>query len=492
MPAQVDKTYETKVIPLLSVFDSRYYDGVADSLALNFIPEVVKTVDGTDLHMIKRDGAPQVCASVGTDPARGLFYWADYDRYYVSVLKDIYIYDSNFSLLSHLVNVFTTTANKVGFTSFLYQDDSVKVVATDGTDIVTIDYLHTVSTSAGAQGAPTIIGTWIPTPLYIDGMILLAKASSGDCYSSDINDPLTWHSPNFITSEISPDRVLNIAKINNYFIMVGSNSIEYFYDAGNPTGTPFARNDTFVKHTGLLGDTIAQFGNQLFMVGKVTNSMANVFLLEDFKLTPIATPAVRRWLQLGGNSSTRGFILSHSGHDFYVLVSSGVGCLYYDIQEKLWGKFSWKASTSTFNITNALGDTGSFSEGSVFTVSGGNALYQFNSDYSQDGGTSFTNGTNFSCISRTDPINFGTNNQKTMSSIVIWADRKSVSGVATIDVSDDDYVTWPLTRDITLQHERPNAQQWGRFRNRSFRLTFTQNSPLRVLGLECDINIGVT
>jgi hypothetical protein len=77
-----------------------------------------------------------------------------------------------------------------------------------------------------------------------------------------------------------------------------------------------------------------------------------------------------------------------------------------------------------------------------------------------------------------------------MHRLVVWADRPSVSAPLTLQWSDDDYSTFTSGLTLNLADELPTVRRLGRFRRRAFKLTFTQNLPFRIKGLEVDINMG--
>ena len=482
MPTPVNSTYTTKVIPLLSIYDSRDASGNYDSLAFNLLPEIYKTADGTEIQMVKRHGTEEVIASISVDSPRGLFYWEGQSKLFVSIDTDIYIYDSTtYTLITTLLAAFATGTSDVGFCEYLYEDGTSCVMCSDGT---TLNKITTANAISASSTVAATVGTHLPKPIYYDGYLILAKSNTGDCYNSDPNDPMTWTAGNFITGEINPDTIVDISKINNYFVLFGQSSIEYFYDAGNPTGTPFARNDVFVKHAGLLAESLAQHGNQIYIAGFKVGSLPEVYVLEDFKLTPISTPPIRRWITSIGYT-VNGYLISINGHDLYVLQGGG-SCFYYDITSQLWGRLGWQDSTSDFPITKVTIITGQLGEESVFAIPDCSAIHRFTPHLYQDTGIDYT------CILRTDPENYGTNNNKFMSSLVVWADRSPSVGSIGVQTTDDDYATYSTIRYINLDHERPNAQQWGRFRTRALKLTYTSNDPLRLRRIEADINIGIT
>lgn len=483
MPTSADSSYITKTFPLLSILDSRDSNGLYDSLALNCLAEIIKDEgEEPQINLLKRDGTEEIIASTGTGVVRGLYHWNSNNRLYVAIGTSIYVYNAlDFSLLTTLVPGFALDTTKVGFHDYLYEDGTSVVIATDGTVLIQIEADHTVTASATVAA---VVGTHIPTPIYYDGYLLLVKSGTGDCYNSDVDAPLDFTAGNFITAEISPDTVIDIARINNYFVLFGQGSIEYFYDAANPTGTPFARNDVFVKLSGLLQSSLVSYGNQLYIAGRKNEAVPEVYVLEDFKLTTISTPAIRRWLLTVGDT-VYGFLLSMNGHDLYVLQGAN-RCYYYDITTQLWGRLGYQSSTSDFPLTHAYTIDGLYGQESIFATNIDNAIQRFNADVYQD------NEEDFSVVFRTKKMDFGTNHNKFMSSLTIWADRAPFVGSIDVETTDNDYVTYSTPRTLNLSHERPNGQQWGRFRNRAFRFTYTEDAPLKIRKIEIDFNMGTT
>ena len=79
-----------------------------------------------------------------------------------------------------------------------------------------------------------------------------------------------------------------------------------------------------------------------------------------------------------------------------------------------------------------------------------------------------------------------------MSSLAILADRSPSVGSIDVEYTDNDFMTYSTPRTINLAQERPNAQQWGRFRARALRFTYTSDDPLRIRSVEVDLNMGQT
>jgi hypothetical protein len=475
-------TYQTKMIRLVRELNSRGTNTNKDEDYINLYPEMIKNrnTKENELYLVKRDGSTQFIASVASSSVRGLFFWEQQNQLFVAVSDDIYIYNATTgTLTTTLSTAFTTSTGHVGFCEFLYDNGDVKVVATDGTTLQTID-------TAGTRvaGADADMPVHLPYPVFLDGYLFIIDAGTADLWNSNLNDPLAYTAGDFITAEMVPDRATFLAKLNNYIVVMGSQSIEYFWDAAIATGSPLQRNDTPIKLTGFLGG-VATLGNKLFMVGSHNESQPDIFILEDFKMTAIGTEAIRRHLAsitITGNHTIQAAIVSRAGHDLYVF-NTGTACYAYDLESKIWSRWTWQAS-SNFALENAVNATTGGGFKTFFSLTGTSAIYTFSSALYQD------NGTTFPCTLVTDNEEFDSYNQKTMHRLTIWADKPTSSATGTLYWSDDDYQTYNTGISVDLYQELPSVQRLGRFRRRAFKFTFTQNQPMRIKGFEVDINIG--
>ena len=64
-----------------------------------------------------------------------------------------------------------------------------------------------------------------------NGYTFVVKVGSADIYNSNNDNPMAWTAGDYISTEMLPDTVIRIGKLNNYLIAFGSASIEYFWDA---------------------------------------------------------------------------------------------------------------------------------------------------------------------------------------------------------------------------------------------------------------------
>jgi hypothetical protein len=455
--------------------------GKDEDLINVFIERIKNKQAGDDRHfVVKRSGTIEVIPSVSAEAVRGLFFWEDESKVLYCVNNDIYVYDVNAGTSTTLTNVFSTTSGDVGFALFLYDTGVAKVVATDGTTLLTIDNTNTVVT-----GSDPDMPVHLPYPIFLDGYLFIVKSNTADIYNSNLNDPLLYTAGDFITAEMEGDKLLRIAKINNYIAAMGSGSIEYFWDAGNATGSPLQRNDTPIKlNTYLAG--FAQFGNSLYYIGLNESGQPDIYMLKDFRIEEMGTPTISRYLNSANNNInawTAG-IVSCKGHTFYIVNVGTTKTYVLDVDTKLWTSWAYQ-QTSRFNIQVSTGIKTSGNALTYFALgTSSSAIYKFNDSLFQDNGITFT------CTLVTEASSFGTLNRKTMPKLSIIADRPSIDANVDVYWSDDDYQTYNGPRSINLNQDLPCTYNLGWFRQRNFKLVFTSNENLRLQDLEVQINKG--
>ena len=482
-------TYSTERVSLFREMAVRDGSDLGkDEDYLNVFVEPVKQTKVEDKRrfILKRGGCSSVVSSVAASVVRGMHFWADQNKLYYCVGRNIYVYNVNTAVSVTLSNAFASSTGAVGFCEFLYDDGSVKICATDGTAIsglITIDSTNTVATCADAD-----LPAHLPYPIFLDGYLFLARASSAEIWNSLNNDPFSWDTTTFIGTEMEADLVQRIAKLNNYLIAFGKETIEYFWDAANASpDSPMQRNDTPVKINGYLGG-LAVYGNYLFYIGADANGQPDIFQLKDFKSDNIGTPSISRYLDscTDGVSSWKANIVSIQGHTFYVVSAGTTKTFVYDIENNFWSRWSYQAG-NTFDIAAATMTSTTTKTRTYFALNTAtSAIYSFDKDLYQDVGTSFT------CKIVTENNDFGTMNRKRMHRLALVADRPASSASIDVSWSDDDYKTFNTPRSIDLDQDLPSCYQLGSFRQRVFKLSFTANAPMRLQDMEVDINKGTS
>ena len=105
-------------------------------------------------------------------------------------------------------------------------------------------------------------------------------------------------------------------------------------------------------------------------------------------------------------------------------------------------------------------------------------------------------GTNFTCRYVTQDWTLGTLNWKTCNRLTLQGDMHANSGTSNVQISWSD-MDWAdggsgLSFNVNMFSVSPYVTRLGRFRNRSFKLEYSDNYPLRLRQMELDLNVGNT
>lgn len=480
-----ESTYQTKMFPLFKEINSRgvFASDAKDNNYVNVFPNFVKNkvTQENFIDVLKRAGCSSVISAIGSsgEQIRGIYDWREQNKLFIVVGRSIYIYNStSFALIATLVNRFAAGTTEVGFDLFQFSSGVTKVVATDGSTLLTIDSANADLSSSGHP-------THLPYPVFLNGYIFVIAANTADIYNSNQDDPLTWTAGDFITAEILGDNGTYLCRLNNYLLAFGNKSIEYFWDAAVATGSPLQRNDTPVKLMGYAGG-FARLGNKVFFVGAQNNANLNVFLLEEMKANPVSDETVREHLNslnVTFNTTLKGNIVSMFGREFYVLYADTKTWV-MEVETQLWHRWTFQGSVPYFAMTYANTMVTNTETKGVFAMLNDRAIYKFSDTLYQDAGTNFT------CTITTDKENFGSHVEKTMSRAILVCDRPSTSSNVNISWTDDDYQTFSTVRQLDINSKKPAITQLGSFNERAFKITYTDNLPFRVSAIEVNINIG--
>jgi hypothetical protein len=477
-------TYSTQKIDLTREINLRTGSTTKDEDYVNVIIETIKDKELGDKRsaLTMRDGTTSYLASVSAANIRGGIYWADQAKFLYVVGTTLYIYNITTGVTTTQV-AFLTTTGDVGMVEYIYDDGTTSVVMSDGSRLA--EYKSTAAWTVCADAdLPT---SFNPNIIFLDGYIFLVKTGTADIYCSDPNAPLSWTPGNFLNAEVEADAATRLAKINNYLVCFGTKTIEYFWDAGNATGSPLQRNDTPIKNiTYLCG--IAQEQNTVYFIGRNLGSGLQVFKMMDFKVEPISTPAIEKYLNSQTTAATwKGNIVTFQGRTFYVL-NAGTRTYMCDIQATtLWTRLAYKAQTTfPLNICKMIQDVNGVTTCLFCLDDNTSTWYKWSPTTYSDSGTLFT------CTIVTDPENFGTSRRKMMYNLFLDCDRPDTTSNIQVSWSDDDYQTFTTPVSVNLNQDLCCIRQLGSFRQRAFKLTYSDSKPFRIIGLEADINKGAS
>ena len=463
-----------------------------DSNIINMFYDRVSQENKTRAVFLKkrpglRAAAYNMTQSVVGESLRGQYYDIASNRFYWAVNNKVYSVTPDSGTSIRTVATLVTSSGYVGFCEFLKASTNTRyVLFSDGTDLWVDNYGAGTCADVTDVDMPT---PHVPQPVSINGYVFLAKANTGDLYNSDNDDPTAWTSGEFISAEMSGDYITKVTTNRNYILAFGTNSLEIFWDAANDTGSPLKRNDSGYKQVGYITG-MTQNGDMNYFVGQEKSKNIGVYMINGFRMERISNEVVDRSLQnitstdnVKGQVYTDrdGYMLSVDGHTFYVLVTPQTTWA-YDVDEKMW--YEWKNSSDTgLDIQGAW----SMFDGAQYVAIGGQTYISLMApNLYQDFGVNFT------CQYTTENATFETFNWKVCNRVAVQCDMHDFTGTSNLQLkwSDNDWADGGTTaRAINVFSSSPFLTRCGRFRNRSFRLTYADNYPLRLQGLSLDLNV---
>lgn len=472
----VVQTYETKRINFISNPQQRSGNGNKDFRLMNMMTDVVNSPIGDQKkYYIKSRPGMDVAFTTQTGEGRGIYYWVLGGVGYAMAAVGNKIYANGSAVLT-----LATSTGKVGFSEFVSSTGTVSLIVVDGTN----GYVFSNSTTATQITSANFPTPHIPTPIFLDGYMFLAKPSTEDIYNSDLDDPSLWTAGNFISAEMYPDTIVGLSKNNNFLYAVGSSSVEYFYDAANATGSPLGRQAPAVQQFGSAAlASIVQTEKEVIFIGETDDGGHTVWTIDGFKENEIGIQAIKSaLLEADGDvANARAFAIRTGGQKLYV-ISLPLRTLVYSFDTKMWSE--WQTASGAF--TGIYASDGP--NGSAYVLDGANGhIYIMDEDRFTDAGTPIT------CTVTSAKLDFDTINRKWMYRLSIIGDVPDdtlVDSAISVSWSDDDYKTFSTPRTLKFTSDLPAIYQLGQFRRRALKLSYSLPHLLRIETVECDINKG--
>lgn len=218
------------------------------------------------------------------------------------------------------------------------------------TSTTTFTYTVTGTPATPATGTITVKGgrTTVPGIVYLDGYFFVMDQNAV-IYNCALGDPTSWNALDFLTANIEPGSGVAIAKVQNYIIAMKSWSTEFFYDAGNATGSPLSPvMNAFTLIGCASGDSVANIDGTVAWVSKTRQKGRAVHIMAGLEQQKVSTPDIDRILNADEMTNVYSYGVKISGHTFYVLGLKDSGItLVYDFTSQSWAQWtSLTAQTS--------------------------------------------------------------------------------------------------------------------------------------------------
>lgn len=448
---------------------SRTNSQTKDSRGVNCMYEQVNQQES---WVVKRPGLTTISPALGAGQGQGIFSWSN-------KLVAVQANTVNRITAGVATSMGTITGEQVPV-SFTQTSGDAHLVINNETNLY---YVTSGGLTVTAVAVPPT-GPYATGLAYLDGTVYVAT-SAGRIYGSNIEDPTIWNALNYITAVNEPDGLICIVKHLNYIVAFGEWSTEFFYDAGNATGSPLNNNTSARLNIGCPnGNSVAQLEQTILWIGTSQSEGRSVYVMEGLSPVKVSNRYIDKYLNADAMTHIRSYALKISGHSLYVLtLLDSNNTFVYDLDEKAW--YFWSSQTTgteTYFTPTFFNSQVEYSPGYYFQSETGGTLYSMSPDVYQDSG----NGIYFRLISTRQDS--GSTKRKFYTRVETIGD--SVAGTVSVRYTDDDYTTWSSYRTFTLSLGRPVNYQYGSSRRRAWEIFSSDNIPIRLQALEIDFHLG--
>ena len=345
----------------------------------------------------------------------------------------------------------------------------------------------TLSSNAIATGATTLTFTTsypsstVTGAAFIDGYYLVAT-SAGLIFNSNVEDPTTWQAINYIGAVSQSDKLMAIARDVNYILAMGTETVEFFYDAGTSPGSPFLPYQNNVLQFGCAeGHTVVEMDNTVAWMSTSKQRGYQVMVLANMLPQVISNQYIERILALCSPSSAYAFSVKTSGHSLYVLTLTDLNItLVYDFAQHGWTY--WSSVENNLEKYFSCYKYNNFNGIDVLLHESNGKTYKLDPTVYQDDGNPIN------VLARTTLIDFKTNARKFYKEMQIVGDK--VDSYALLRWTNDDYVNYSEWQNVNLNTPKSQVHRGGQARRRSFDLLHSDNTSLRLSYIEIDVDEG--
>lgn len=458
---------------------------------------------------------------------RGIYYWAGHSIDALYFVNNDGIYKGTYgSLIGSLASGGTEKVHIAELNGYLVFVDpqGQQMMYIDSAASTVVNTMNTGSFPALPQNNSKTLASGVA----VLDKTMYVLATDGTVWGCALNDPTDWTDAlNFVTAEKEDDSGVHIDKHYDHIVVFGRRTIEFFYDAANPTGSPLATRQDISHNIGCADpNSVWRNGDDIYFLGIDTSGQIQPYVLREYRPEPIANGTIASFLTTSkslDSIKTIGSGMSSGGVTYYVLTiynlnESGniapTATYVYNSNSNIWAEWEF-AGTDIDNfplVGYTITDDSRIGEG---IMSGGRLVWANDNYVPVDstlsassvyvtsgyvatgyvitgGGVGSSN--NMTMKVRTDNFDAGNRNWKFAHQIRFVGDSTVNSQDLTIRWNDNNNVasqdTYTGSRTIDISNPLNKLTRLGRFKSRSFEFEYSGDEQIRVIGLDLDISEG--
>lgn len=325
----------------------------------------------------------------------------------------------------------------------------------------------------------TITGGFV----FMDGYAFIMD-TTGRVYNSDLNSIAAWSSDNYAVAQMYPDAGIGLLRYKNQLVAFGRETTEFFYNAGNETGSPLARTPQAFIRLGCAGPkALTQFEDTVAWVSSSDKNGVGVYVLDGYAPKRISTPTVDTQLQLSNLSDVYVTAIRMVGKSFVVVTTTSTTFVYC-LEDDSWHEWAstyplWHKLTGTTGSNSLVyGISASSTNGRVYVVNSSGFQYQ-------------DDGVDYTMTLQTTKFDGDTTARKFLNKLTLVGDQTPSTATMYVSWSDDDYNTFNTARTIDMSGSAQYLSNCGQFRRRAFKLVNSDSTFVRLEALEMQLKKGM-
>jgi len=448
--------------------------GTTDQRFVNVLFEVEKNPSPTSYPVacIKRPGLSTSTRPTGASTeGRGIYSWGATASLYSFFGGDIYVNGTKMTSTASLST--STVSGRVWFAETHEDTGNRQLVICDGLDNYIITSTNIITQIDQVDDAQYPVSSCGPVVM-LDGFMFMAKPN-GQIWNTDVNTVSSWTATAYLTADTFGSELEAIHKQKDQIIAFTKNRIEFYFNNGNPTGSPLLRIDQNTLGFGIASkNSLAWSGETVIFVSENSadgDGSRSIYMITSLgKVTEISNPSLNRLLAVEGASisACSAWMERVAGQLIYCLnLSVANRSFIYSVDTGLWCEWA-SASGAKFNCVSATSRNGV-----VYLQDGTNGwIYTLSPTVYTDGGTVFT------LIIQTPRSAFGTEKPKIETTLTVFGDN--TAGNLWVSTSDDDYGTFTSTRGIDMSLPLKQVTRLGSFQSRAHKFSYNTESSFRV------------
>lgn len=177
---------------------------------------------------------------------------------------------------------------------------------------------------------------------FVDGFLVLNMPDSREWYIS-LDDEVSFDATDFASKSGYSDKLIGIGITKRYIYLLGAETTEVWFNAGDPT-FPFERlPGVFMQHGCASADSIAQMDGEIYWLAQSQQGTCYVNRSQQFNASQISTFALDNEIATYPRvDDAIGFTYELEGHFFYVLTFPSADKTWqYDLSTQQWNELNW-------------------------------------------------------------------------------------------------------------------------------------------------------